>query len=79
MNGLALAREYLAIDAEQVLAFHARFAGNAPDEEGPTGVIEAFVKIASGNDILEQGKGAVLKLHDDAFESLHGGLDLDQS
>ena len=47
-DGLALADEDLAVDAEQVPALHPGFAGHAADEQRPVHVLEAFIEIGGG-------------------------------
>ena len=78
-DGFALAGENLAVDAEQVTAFHSGFARHGADEQRPVGVFEAFVEICGADHVVEQREGAVIKLHHHAFEGRHAGLDFDQA
>ena len=78
LNGLPLPRKDLSIDAEQVSALHTCLARDAPDKQGPVGVAETLVEIASGTNIAEKREGTVVQLHDDTLQSLHGRLDLKQ-
>ena len=78
LDGLALTDEDLAVDVEEVLAFHALFAGDAADEEGPVHAAEGFVHVGSGDDALEEREGAVVEFHDDALEGWEGGFDFEE-
>ena len=60
-------------DRERIAAAAARLLG---DLERATG--EALVERRRRRDPREEGEGAVLKLHDDAFEGAEGGRDFDQ-
>ena len=65
---LALADEDLAVDAEQVLAFHALFAREGADQQCPVATLERLVRIVRNEDILEGIEAAILQLHGDAFQ-----------
>ena len=79
LDCLSLTDEDLAINPEEILALHARLAGNAADKQGPIGTVEAVIEIRGRLDRLEQGKGAVVEFHDDGGKGLHAGLDLDEA
>ena len=70
LDGLALADENLAVDAEQILAFHAGFARHAADEQRPVHALETFVEIGGRHDAFEQRKRAVVQFHHDAVEGV---------
>src|SRR5664280_932141 len=73
-----LAREDLAVDAEQVLALHARLARHRADEQGPVDALEAFIERGGRNDPLEKRKRAVLEFHDHAVQRLQRRFDLQE-
>ena len=78
LDGLALADENLAVDAEQILAFHAGLARHAADEQRPVHAAKPFVEIRRGHDAFEQRKRAVVQFHHHAAERGQGGFDFDQ-
>ena len=53
--------------------------GTAPDQKGIRGPSEGRREVAGRLDAGEEGEGAVVELHDDALEGLHGRLDLEQA
>ena len=69
--------EDLAVVLEEVGAFHAGAAGLGADEQGPVGVLEADVRVAGEDHVLEEREGAVVELHGDALEGVHGLFDRD--
>jgi hypothetical protein len=73
-----LSDKNLAVDAEQFLAFHARLARHAADEERPADAVEAAVEIACRLDAFEEREGAVLQFHGHALQGRHAGFDFDQ-
>ncbi len=52
LDRLSLADEDLAVDAEQIAAFHPGFARDAADEQRPVHIAEAFVQIGRRDDCL---------------------------
>ncbi len=78
IDGLALPDEDFAVDAEEVGAFHALFAGNGSNEECPVDVLEAFVEVGGLDDFGEEGEGAVVEFHGDALEGCETRLNLDE-
>ena len=76
---LALAGEDLAVDAEQVAAFHPGLARDRADQQRPVGAAEAFVEVAGRDHFAEQRESAVVELHHHALERGHAGLDFDQA
>jgi len=68
-DGLALAGEDFAVDAEEVFALHAGSARDAADEEGPVDAGEADIDAGGGGDAVEEGKGAVVEFHANAVQS----------
>jgi hypothetical protein len=78
LDGLALAGEDFAVDAEQVLTLHALLARNAADEQSPVHAAKAFIEIGSWDDAFEQREGAIIEFHHNAAESGEGGLDFDE-
>ena len=77
-DGLALADEDLAVDGEKILALHAGLARHRADEQRPVDALEAFVQRSGGHDSLQQGKRAILELHDHAIKGGKRRLDFDQ-
>ena len=77
-NRLALADENLAVDAEQVLAFHARLARHAADEQRPIHTAKTFIEVGRRHHTLEQRKRAIVQFHDDALERAERGRNFDQ-
>lgn len=71
LNGLALGDKNFAVDVEKVFAFHAGFARDTADQEGPVCSAEADVEIIGGSDFFQERKGTVLEFHHDSFECLH--------
>ena len=78
LNGLALADEDFAVDAEEIFALHAGFARDAADEQRPVHAAKAFVEIRGGDDAFEEWKGAIVEFHDDALQRGQGGFDFDE-
>ena len=70
-NRVALARKNLAVDAEQILAFHSRLARHRADEQRPVHALEAFVEIRRWHETFEERKRAVVEFHADAAERSH--------
>lgn len=77
-DGLALADEDFAVDAEEVLAVHTGFSWEAADEEGPVDIFKALIEVGCVDDVLDEGKGAVFDFHADAFEDFASGGDFDE-
>ncbi len=78
LQSLALAGEDFAVDREQIFALHARFAGDAADEQGPMDIAEAFVQIGGGDELVQRRVGAVLQFHDHALQGGQGVGDIHQ-
>jgi hypothetical protein len=78
LDGLALAGEDFAVDAEEVFALHALLSRNAADEQSPVHTAKAFVKISGGNDAFKEGESAIIEFHNDTAESRKGGFDFDE-
>ena len=78
VDGLALHREDGGVGGEQVLALHARTPGTGAHQEGEVGAVKGFLGLVGGDDVVQQGEGAIPQLHDDAFEGAHGGGDFEQ-
>ena len=62
-DGLALAGENFAVDAEQILALHALLARHGADEQRPVHAFETFVEVGRRHDAFEQRKRAVVEFH----------------
>ena len=71
-DGVALAGENFAVDAEQVFALHARLARHGADEQRPVHTFETFVEVRSGHEAFQQRECAVVKFHADALQRGHG-------
>ena len=78
-DGPALRAEDPPVDGEQVAPLHARLAGDRADQQRPGGAVEGGVQVGGGHDVADQGKGAVVDLHDHALERLHARLDLEEA
>ena len=78
LNRPALTDENFAVDAEQILAFHAGLARHAADEQRPVHAAKTFVEIRGRHDALEQRKRAVVEFHRHAAEGGQGGFDFEQ-
>ena len=74
LDGLTLAGENLAVDAEQVLAFHALLARDGADEDGPIDSLEPLGEVGGRDDSFEQRESAIFEFHHDAVEGLEGLL-----
>jgi len=59
-NGVALAGENLAVDAEQILAFHAGLARHRADKQRPVHALESFVEVRGRHETFQQWKRAVV-------------------
>src|SRR5438874_4915846 len=73
---LALRPEDPSVDCEQVAPLHALLPRHRADEQGPAGALERDLGLARQLHAGEHRKRAVLQLHGDALERLHGRLDL---
>ena len=78
LNRLALADENLAVDAEQILAFHARpfvahFRRATPNSHRGT-----LHRDRLWRDGFQQRERAIVQFHDDAFERTEHGRNFDQ-
>ena len=71
-NGLPLADEHLAVDIQQVLAFHTGLAGNGAYQQAPVGAGERFIRIAGRDNFINQRERGVTQLHHQPFQSIHG-------
>ena len=78
LDGLALADENLAVDAEQILALHAGLARHAADEQRPVHAAKPFVQVGRRHDALEQRKRAIVQFHHHAVERGQRGFNFDQ-
>ena len=79
-DGLALGAEDPAVDGEQVVALHARLAGDRPDEQRPRRPVEGGLERRRWRTMsASEREGAVVELHDHALERAHGRLDLEQA
>ena len=77
-EGASLTDEDLAVDAEQVLAFHASLAGHAADQQCPIHAFESFVQAGGRNDSLQQRKRAVVQFHDHTSQGGQGRFNFHQ-
>ena len=71
-DGIALAGENFAVDAEQILALHAGLARHGADEQRPVHALETFVEIRGRHEAFEQRERAVVEFHADAVQRGHG-------
>src|SRR5438874_3862641 len=60
------ADENLAIDAEEVFAFHALLSRNAADEQCPVHTAKTFLEVGGRNNTFEERESAVIEFHDNA-------------
>ncbi len=72
VNDLALGNEDFSVVFQEVSALHAGSTRFGTDEEAPVGVFEGDGRVAGNGDGFEEGEGAVVEFHGDAFEGLHG-------
>ena len=75
---LALPREDLAVDRQQVGALHPRLAGHGADEQRVVGVAERGVRVVGLHDALEERERAILQLHRDPAECVERRRDLEE-
>ena len=78
-DGLALAGEDFAIDAEQIAAFHPGFAWHGSHEQCPIGAAETLIQIGSGHHFIEEREGAVIEFHDHSTQSGQCWLNFDEA
>ena len=60
LNRLRLADKNIAVNLEQILAFHARLARDAADQQSEVHIFETFIEIRRRDDPFEQRRGAVV-------------------
>ena len=78
LKRLTLADENLAVDAEQVLAFHSLFARHAADEQRPVHTAKPFLEVRRRDHARQKRKRAVVQFHHDTVERGQGGLNFNQ-
>jgi hypothetical protein len=78
LNCLALADKDFAIDAQQILSLHSRFARHAANEQRPVHAAEALVQVGCRHHAFEQGKRAIIEFHHDTVQRGQSRFDLDE-
>ena len=75
VQGLALGREYLAVDGQQFGALHAGATGTRADQQGVIDIFERRHGVAVRLHPGQQGECAIFKLHHHALQGLLGFFD----
>ena len=78
MDRLSLAGENFPIDAQQVLAFHARLARHAAHQNRPIDVLEPSLQIIRRHHALEQRERTVVQFHDHPAQRFDALRDFNQ-
>ena len=78
-DGLSLADEHLAVDIQQVLAFHTGLAGYGTYQKAPVGAGERFIRITGGDDLVEKRERGITQFHHNAFQGIHGRRNFQQA
>jgi len=78
VEGFSLTGEDRTVDREQVAALHAWAARTGADEQCEVDAFEDGVRVVADLDAGQRRERAVVKLHDDALESLQCRRDLEQ-
>lgn len=71
--------EHLAVDVQQVLAFHTGLAGNGTDQKAPVGACKRFIRITGGDDLVEKRERGITQFHHNAFQGIHGRRNFQQA
>ena len=78
VQGLTLSREDLGVGEQQVTTLHSLGTGASSDQQGVVNIGEGLLGVLEGGDLAEEGESAVLQLHNDSLQSVHGSGELEQ-
>ncbi len=68
----------VAVDAQEVLAFHALLAGEGADQQRVVDVLEGDIGIVGKHQAAERREAAIVELHGDPFQRRQGRPDFQE-
>ena len=79
IQSLTLTLEDLAVDAEELLAFHAGFSGETTNENTNIDVLEDDLGVTAGGNGVQKGIGTIFDLEDDSLEDVFALDDIQET